>query len=648
MHSLRALDRRGSKHNRIGMPCPQRLLASSLMLLALLAGLLAAAPPVARAQANEIIVNSTLDQPDAELADDICDADPGAEVRCTLRAAVMQANVTPGEHIIRLQPVLYRLTIPGAGEDQSLTGDIDLVGKITIVGTTGAGRNRTIVNATGLNDRVFDGRSSAATLQGLNITGGALGTTTGLSTELDGGGIRNGGNLNVLDSTINGNTASRGGGIATFGGTTTILRSTFTNNSATAGDTGLIADGGGGIFSINNTFTLRDSTVQNNTSARDGGGITLGPIFFPSTPMKIERSLIAGNSAQNDGGGVFVTGKNGGSALIDNSTISANRSSRLGGGISAELLPLDKPLVLRVSTIAGNLAPGFNGGGLAASGSPVQATNVIFSNNLGGNCFFVTFEGSRFNISSDNFCSFSSFDNSLTNTSAKLGPLQFNGGPTRTHALLEGSPAIDGGVSTAPIAFDQRGAFRFAEFRPGGNRFDVGAFESNAFGVGEFAMSGPPSAVADQAITLNASWVHPVRWRNLNTVELQLRADEALGARVVYTEGMTETAGISITDGLALYNSDGTIAGVGKAGEAAVLESDTALLDLAGSTLTGSGAEGKTVSLALALRLKPTAAGKVYSTTVLASDDSGLVQGPHDTGRVAVGPFRSALPLVGR
>ena len=182
-----------------------------------------------------------------------------------------------------------------------------------------------------------------------------------------------------------------------------MLRSTISNNSATAGDTGLVADGGGGIFSINNTFTLRDSTVQNNISFRDGGGITLAPIFFPSTPMKIERTLIAGNSAQNDGGGVFITGKNGGSALIDNSTVSGNQSSRLGGGISAELLPLDKPLVLNAVTIAGNTAPGFNGGGLAASGSPVQATNVILANNLGGNCFFTTFENSRFNISSDNF-----------------------------------------------------------------------------------------------------------------------------------------------------------------------------------------------------------------------------------------------------
>ena len=54
--------------------------------------------------------------------------------------------------------MLYRLTIPGAGEDQGLTGDLDLVGNITIIGTNSGGRFRSTVDATGLNDRVIDVR----------------------------------------------------------------------------------------------------------------------------------------------------------------------------------------------------------------------------------------------------------------------------------------------------------------------------------------------------------------------------------------------------------------------------------------------------------------------------------------------------------
>ena len=106
-------------------------------------------------------------------------------------------------------------------------------------------------------------------------------------------------------------------------------------------------------------------------------------------------------------------------------------------------------------------------------------------------------------------------------------------------------------------------------------------------------MTAPATAAADEPVTLNATWVHPVRWRDLNTVEVQLRSDEALGARIAFTEGVSNTAGIEVTDGLTLYDSDGTVAGVGVPGEDAVLESDTALLDLAASSLQGSGPDGQ-------------------------------------------------------
>jgi hypothetical protein len=58
-----------------------------------------------------------------------------------------------------------------------------------------------------------------------------------------------------------------------------------------------------------------------------------------------------------------------------------------------------------------------------------------------------------------------------------LGPLQDNGGPTRTHALLEGSPAIDTGNNAENLDFDQRGE-GFA--RTVGVSADIGAFETQA------------------------------------------------------------------------------------------------------------------------------------------------------------------------
>jgi hypothetical protein len=53
---------------------------------------------------------------------------------------------------------------------------------------------------------------------------------------------------------------------------------------------------------------------------------------------------------------------------------------------------------------------------------------------------------------------------------ALLGPLDDNGGPTQTHALLPGSPAIDAGDNAFCPVTDQRGAARDASC-------DTGAFE---------------------------------------------------------------------------------------------------------------------------------------------------------------------------
>jgi len=62
------------------------------------------------------------------------------------------------------------------------------------------------------------------------------------------------------------------------------------------------------------------------------------------------------------------------------------------------------------------------------------------------------------------------------NTDPMLGPLQDNGGPTFTQALLPGSPAIDAGDPnfTPPPFYDQRGP-RFRRVFNG--RIDIGSFE---------------------------------------------------------------------------------------------------------------------------------------------------------------------------
>jgi hypothetical protein len=54
----------------------------------------------------------------------------------------------------------------------------------------------------------------------------------------------------------------------------------------------------------------------------------------------------------------------------------------------------------------------------------------------------------------------------------RLGPLADNGGPTRTHALLLGSPAVDAASTPDCPTTDQRGVSR-----PQGAACDIGSYE---------------------------------------------------------------------------------------------------------------------------------------------------------------------------
>jgi hypothetical protein len=608
---------------------------ASLLLALLLAILLPPATPKALAQTTiEFLVNSTEDAVDADLVDDLCDADPGPEVKCTLRAAVIQSNVTPGKQTIRLQPLIYRLTIAGANESQGLAGDLDLTKDVDIIGSV-AGKLRSTIDATGLGHRVFRNAGAHVSLQQLTITGGGVTSPTGPAGALEGGAIFNQGLLTISDSVIRNNSAVRGGAIFDSA-SLTIERTTISDNRTIPSGTATAPNGGG--IASRNIVILRDSTIENNTSAGSGGGLSVEQ----GGTIQIERSLIAGNSAQVRGGGINVEPVLGGSMVIDNSTLSANHAASQGGAISA--LNSNFSVVLRASTIAGNSAP--STGGISAF--KAEMTNMILANNLGNNCSAMQFVNSTFNLSTETTCDFTPSSTNKHGISAKLGPLAFNGGPTRTHALLPDSPAIDGGkFPTFAIYKDQRGAPRVPPGMQDGNPHDMGAFEFNAFGVGTFALTPPDaSATVEQTATLTLTWTHPERWRELNTVDVQLRHGEAMPLWVRFSEGLTETLGISVTNGLTLYNSDGTLAGVGEVGEALILESDTAALDLAQSHVQGSGPQGRDVTLTLAVRLREPTAGKLYAVTLLASEDSGEMQGPNEAGTLAVGPFTTFLPLA--
>ena len=98
--------------------------------------------------------------------------------------------------------------------------------------------------------------------------------------------------------------------------------------------------------------------------------------------------------------------------------------------------------------------------------------NTIIAANSGGDCTFtgtVTSQGR--NLDGDGTCNLTD-GSDLPGSTALLATLQNNGGPTLTHALLTGSPALDAGDDTSAPATDQRGTAR-----PQGSASDIGAFE---------------------------------------------------------------------------------------------------------------------------------------------------------------------------
>ncbi|MHA6524113.1 choice-of-anchor Q domain-containing protein [Tessaracoccus sp. G1721] len=230
--------------------------------------------------------------------------------------------------------------------------------------------------------------------------------------------------------------------------------------------------GGAGIYNgENSTLVLRDSTVRDNSVTGGAGGGVYG--FFGSS-VTIERSTISGNSANDVGGGIRSLGN----TTIVNSTISGNTSTGWHGG---GVFHTDGALVMEYSTVAANTAPDGTAGGLflGSFGAPdgrASLTGSVVSGNSGDECIVFyggpfTMESGGHNVLSDTSCG-APAGTDLVGEDALLGALADNGGPTLTHALLAGSPAIDAGDGASAPATDQRGVTR-----PQGDGPDAGAFE---------------------------------------------------------------------------------------------------------------------------------------------------------------------------
>jgi hypothetical protein len=272
------------------------------------------------------------------------------------------------------------------------------------------------------------------------------------------------GSMTIADSVISDNS---GPGVSNVAGLLTVLNSTLSGNSA-----GEALNGGGimsgPLFKTVAGVTLINSTISGNSASGFGGGIAGG--YWGVT---IVNSTISGNSAGDSAGGV------GGTFVgIMNSTMSGNSAGKIGGGIATS------GSAITSSTISGNSAP--SAGGIYYGQGPYtsEISNTIFNagalgENIVNNGANVISHG--YNLSSDDGSGVLNGPGDQINTDPLLGPLQDNGGPTLTHALLPGSPAIDAGdPNFSPPPFnDQRGCPFDRVFN---GRIDIGSFERQPLG----------------------------------------------------------------------------------------------------------------------------------------------------------------------
>jgi hypothetical protein len=300
----------------------------------------------------------------------------------------------------------------------------------------------------------------------------------------------------ISGSTIPGNTAHYlGGGICAFDTYVSIGNSTIRGNRSYGNG----FQRGGGIFSQGTGLTITESTISgnqaaeiNNQSANDRGG----GVYSRYGDLLISDTTVSGNSA-DFGGGICSTSANpDGTVLwtsnIVGTTVSNNVAATRGGGIYNRR----GPLMVQFSTVTENQAAVGEGGGIASRAdddfSETEVYSSIVAGNMNGDVDFVPGANNSFLSTGYDLIGTGNAIGDLNQPGDQtgvvdplLGPLADNGGPTKTHALLDGSLAINAGdplafpgVGDVP-EFDQRGQ---PFLRMYVSRLDIGAYERQSAG----------------------------------------------------------------------------------------------------------------------------------------------------------------------
>ncbi|MEO6060964.1 MAG: hypothetical protein ABIQ99_03390, partial [Thermoflexales bacterium] len=382
-----------------------KLIRRLAALAAPLAFILAVALP---ALADTYIVNDIADIADDNIGDGICHTASGT---CTLRAAVQEANAHAGADSISFPAGTYVLTQTGFGEDNAVTGDLDITGNLVITGT---GAATTIVDGN-RTDRVFH----------ILVSSGQAVALSGLT-------VRNG---NAHPDGANG--ISSGGGIfMDYQSTLTLPGVDVLGNSAGSG---------GGVNNYNGILTINGGRVESNTTQYEGGGIGSGGYYYASsgsgsapsedkTPKPIQR--VPGPADFGQMG--LVRGPITATATL---TQTQSPAARLPApNANATAFAFDT-IILNATTIANNFADGYGGGGVYASG-PLTVTDSLIVSNTTGNLHGYG-DGAGIEIYDQYFISGTRFisNTALFDDDDDSGGFQFPNLQAGTYTLTEIQPA---------------------------------------------------------------------------------------------------------------------------------------------------------------------------------------------------------------
>jgi hypothetical protein len=449
----------------------------------------------------------------------------------------------------------------GRHETAGLTGDLNLNQTSHRWIIQGAGPS-TIIDASQLYDRVFQivNPGTQVVFQDLVIQGGLAqddgtnGAVAGTTDALGGGIFNNSSDVTLDNVVLQNNRAqggngvhtgqsgynARGGGLYSMGGSVTISDSTIANNRAVGGngqvgfDAGSNTRGqtggwggsglGGGVYISGGLLTLANATISANATYGGEGGIggdggpyggeggiggeggsgQGGGVYISGSLLTLANATISANATNGGGGGnggngAYADGGSGGSGLgggvfyagsalstLTNVTISGNITISGGGGRSGGPGGSDGP---------GGLA---DGAGLHTQGI-LRTRDTMLARNTGSPDLAGNLGSLGHNLIGDPEGG-SGFDpTDLLNVNPLLGPLQDDGGPTPTMALLPGSPALNAGDPSQLGTRDQRGVIR-----SGG--VNIGAYQASATA---FVVDAPATVTAGIPFDVTVTAVDP-------------------------------------------------------------------------------------------------------------------------------------------